>query len=45
MLALGDEALEIGLRVAEIACRRHANNIEALRARLFGKRVLDRGCV
>jgi hypothetical protein len=43
MLALRDEALEVGLRGSDCVRPRHADRVEALRARLIAKRRLDRG--
>jgi hypothetical protein len=41
MLAVGDEALEMGLGVAKRIGARHADNVEALRAGLRVERRLD----
>jgi hypothetical protein len=43
MLAFGNKALEILLRLAEHIGPRHPDNIETMRASLLGKRSLDRG--
>jgi hypothetical protein len=43
MLAFGNESLEIGLRRPDRVRLRHADDIEASRARLRGERRLDRG--
>jgi hypothetical protein len=42
VVALRDEAFEIRLRVSKRVRLRHADDIEALRARLGGERRLDR---
>jgi hypothetical protein len=43
MLAFGNEALEVWLRVRDRVWARHADDVEALRARLAGQRAFDGG--
>jgi len=45
VLAFGDEALEVRLRVSNRIRPRYANGVKTLRARLFGERCLNRGRV
>jgi hypothetical protein len=43
MLTFGDEALEVRLRLTQRIRPRHADDIEAVRARLARERIFERG--